>query len=39
MEEPVTTQSGYSYDKQNINSHIIKNGNIDPVTKFNFILF
>eukprot|EP01017_Pseudomicrothorax_dubius_P021433 TRINITY_DN230_c0_g1_i4.p1 TRINITY_DN230_c0_g1~~TRINITY_DN230_c0_g1_i4.p1 ORF type:complete len:283 (-),score=63.78 TRINITY_DN230_c0_g1_i4:141-989(-) len=33
MEDPVTTQSGYTYERSNLRDHLAKNGNIDPVTR------
>ena len=33
MEEPVTTESGITYEKEIIKEHFEKNGKIDPVTR------
>lgn len=33
IEDPVTTESGHTYEKEVIEEHLKKNGNIDPVTR------
>lgn len=33
IEDPVTTESGHTYEREVIEEHIKKNGNIDPVTR------
>jgi STIP1 family protein 1 len=33
MEEPVVLQSGFTYEKCNIQKHFSVNGNFDPMTR------
>jgi hypothetical protein len=33
MEDPYTTEAGHTYEKEAIEDHIKKNGNIDPSTR------
>jgi hypothetical protein len=36
MEEPYITSSGVTYEGEVLKEHIEKNGNADPVTRYNF---
>lgn len=33
MEDPVITESGFTYEKEVIKAHFEKNGKFDPVTR------
>ena len=38
MEDPVTTSSGHSYDREPLVEHFEKNGFTDPLTRYEYKL-
>jgi len=39
MDDPVTIQSGLTYERSALLEHLKKSGHLDPITRFFFDLF